>query len=90
MRVVALTILAAGMALATTQAPAQTYGSPAFPVCLQVYGRANYVDCSYASIEQCRLSASARAAQCIANPYFAAAQMPEPRVSYHHRYHHRY
>lgn len=88
MRIFALMTFAAGMSLAATQATAQTYGSSAFPVCLQVYGRINYIDCTYSSIEQCRPSAAARAAQCITNPYYAAARVPARRV-YHHR-HHRY
>jgi hypothetical protein len=54
-------------------AEAQTY-DPAFPICLQTFGIAgNSIDCSYASMGQCRLSASGGAAQCITNPFFAGA-----------------
>jgi Protein of unknown function (DUF3551) len=56
--------------LAASPARAQTY-DPNYPVCIQTYGRdGNYIDCRYASMAQCRLSASGRAAQCLTNPYF--------------------
>lgn len=52
-------------------ARAQTY-DPAYPVCLQTYGiGGGFIACGYASMDQCRLSASGRAAQCIVNPYYA-------------------
>jgi hypothetical protein len=58
---------------AISGARAQTYGS-AFPVCIQTYGiSGNGIDCSYTSMDACRASASGRAAQCIANPYFVVA-----------------
>jgi uncharacterized protein DUF3551 len=61
-------------ALAAVPARAQTY-DPAYPVCLQVYGLdGDYVACGYTSMDQCRLTAAGRAAQCIANPFFAGAQ----------------
>jgi hypothetical protein len=54
-------------------ARAQTY-DPSFPVCIQTYGiDGNYIDCSFTSMGQCQASASGRAAQCISNPYYAAA-----------------
>ena len=49
---------------------------PAYPVCLHVWGPANYYECSYTSLPQCNESASGRAAQCVINPYFASAQAP--------------
>jgi hypothetical protein len=59
------------MTLAAASAQAQTY-DPNYPICLQTFGRnGNYIACGYTSMEQCQLSASARAAQCITNPYFA-------------------
>jgi hypothetical protein len=61
------------MILAAAPAEAQTYGGN-HPVCLQTYGiDGGEIDCSYASMDQCRASASGRAAQCITNPYFSAA-----------------
>lgn len=72
MRIPALVILAAAAALAAPSARAQTY-DPAYPVCLQIYTRWNdsYNECAYTSLEQCRWSASGRAAMCVVNPYYA-------------------
>jgi hypothetical protein len=72
MRIPALVILAAAAALAAPPARAQTY-DPAYPVCLQIYTRWNdsYNECAYTSLEQCRWSASGRAAMCVVNPYYA-------------------
>jgi hypothetical protein len=76
MRILALAILATG-AVSIGSAAAQTY-DPAWPVCLHVYTRgANYYECRYTSLPQCKVSASGRAAQCVVNPYFAGAQRPE-------------
>ncbi|HEY7844455.1 MAG TPA: DUF3551 domain-containing protein [Bradyrhizobium sp.] len=61
------------MILAAAPAEAQTY-DPGYPICIQTFGRAgNTIICSYISMDQCRSSASGRAAQCITNPYFAGA-----------------
>jgi len=73
MRILACTIPVIGMMLAAAPARAQTY-DPSYPVCLQTYGiDGSYIDCSYTSLAQCSASASGRAAQCLTNPYFAAA-----------------
>jgi hypothetical protein len=83
MRVPALTALALGV-FAATSAQAQIY-DPAYPVCLQVFGRFSHFECGYTSIEQCRPSAVARAAQCVVNPYYAGSEVA-PRVRHrHHR-----
>jgi hypothetical protein len=72
MRLLAWTILSIA-AICGAPAQAQTY-DPAYPVCLQTYGiDGNYIACGFTSMDQCRASASGRAAQCIGNPYFAAA-----------------
>jgi hypothetical protein len=74
MRLLAWTILSIA-AISGAPARAQTYGST-FPVCIQTYGiTGNAIDCSYTSMDQCRASASGRAAQCIVNPYYAAAPL---------------
>src|SRR6476661_7552858 len=72
MRILALTILAVGMASAAPSARAQTY-DPNYPVCLQIYQswKDYYFECAYTSLAQCNMSASGRAAQCIINPYYA-------------------
>jgi hypothetical protein len=70
MRGLALTALAIAL-LSAAPTRAQTY-DPGFPVCIQTYGiSGNYIGCSFTSIDQCRASASGRAAQCIVNPYYA-------------------
>jgi hypothetical protein len=71
MRTLAGPVLALAVTLAAASAQAQTY-DPAYPICLQTFGRfGNSISCGYTSMAQCRSSASARAAQCITNPYFA-------------------
>ena len=74
----ALSALTLGAVSLAAPAQAGTYGG-GHPVCLQVYGPLNYIECDYTSIAQCNLSASGRSAQCIANPYFANAQLQPVR-----------
>ncbi len=52
-------------------AHAQTY-DPAFPVCMQIYGPVGYMDCRYATLQQCKVLAVGRSAMCLVNPYFQA------------------
>jgi hypothetical protein len=56
--------------LAATTASAQTY-DPRYPVCMTVteWGGSR-IECAFASIPQCKESASGRAAQCDVNPYY--------------------
>src|SRR5258706_4470838 len=75
MRNLALAILAVVTVSMAGPAAAQTY-APGYPVCLHVWGPANYYECRYTSLAQCNASASGRAAQCMINPYFASAQVP--------------
>ena len=86
MRVIYWTTMAAGLVMSAWPAQAQTY-DPNFPICLQTYGRdGGYIACRYTSMGQCKLTASARAAQCIVNPYFAGAPGSahrKKRRSYH-------
>jgi uncharacterized protein DUF3551 len=84
MRVLALAMLAIITASANAPAQAQTY-DPSYPVCLHVYGRANYYDCRYTSLPQCAASASGRPAQCVINPFFANASQPSGRHTRRHR-----
>jgi len=73
------------MILAAAPAAAQTY-APNFPVCLQTFGIAgNTIDCSYVSMDQCRLTAWGGAAQCITNPYFSSAPRPTLGNNRHRR-----
>jgi Protein of unknown function (DUF3551) len=75
--VLAVSLFATGMFLIASPARAQTY-DPNYPVCLQVFGLINYYDCRYTSMPQCAVSARARAAQCIINPYYAGAHTNAP------------
>lgn len=71
LEVCALTVaVVLGLALTTLPARAQMY-DPAYPVCLQSYGIQSGISCRYASMGQCKVAASGRPAQCIANPYYA-------------------
>jgi hypothetical protein len=79
MRTIASLILATTITLSAAPTQAQTY-DPNYPICLQTFGRAgNAIGCGYTSMDQCRLSASGRAAQCITNPYFAGANTGRAR-----------
>lgn len=73
MRPARLALIAAGLVM-VSGLPAQADSSA--PVCLHVYGPITYDDCRYASIEQCRPSASGIAAQCMVNPWYRAAAEP--------------
>lgn len=85
MRIVALAILVIATVSVAAPARAQAW-DPNYPVCMRVYGRINYNDCSYTSLAQCAASASGRAAQCEPNPYFAnALQDPSGRRHRRHR-----
>jgi hypothetical protein len=79
MRIQALAILTIATVLTATPAQAQTY-DPNYPVCLQIYVSWNdfYFECGYTSLEQCRWSASGRAAQCVINPYYAGRKKASP------------
>jgi hypothetical protein len=83
MRILALSALALGTVL-SSPAGAQTF-APGFPVCLHVYGRVSYYECSFTSLPQCNASASGRAAQCIINPYWASANTVGPALRYRRR-----
>jgi hypothetical protein len=77
MRALPWTIIAMGMICSALPVSAQTY-NPNYPVCMQVAAReGSYVECSYVSMEQCRATASGRAAYCLSNPYFP--MQPRPR-----------
>jgi hypothetical protein len=78
MRVLMLSILL--LTMISVPVRAQTY-DPRYPVCMKVYDGSfagEWIDCSYASLPQCRASASGRAAMCETNPYFAHAQRRRP------------
>lgn len=84
MAVLALAILALATGFAARTAFAQTY-APGYPVCLHVYGRVAYIECRYTSIEQCKATASGRAADCEINPYAANGGVFAPPLRHHRR-----
>lgn len=88
MRMTALAMVAIGAGMMLMPAQAQTY-DPSYPVCLHVYGKVSYFECSYTSLSQCNMSASGRSAQCDINPYFAhASEAPgSPRHKRHRHVH---
>jgi hypothetical protein len=57
--------------LGAVPATAQRY-DPRFPVCLQRWQARGVItfDCSYHSIDQCRVTASGLSAMCLENPYW--------------------
>ena len=67
----AIVIMAAIWAAAPAQA--QNY-DPDHPICLHVFTRGGYYRCIYDSMEQCKMSASGRAAMCESNPYYVGAR----------------
>ncbi|MGY3606254.1 MULTISPECIES: DUF3551 domain-containing protein [unclassified Bradyrhizobium] len=73
MRPVARAILVGVAILAALPGQAQTY-DPRYPICMQVFSiDGPAIGCGYTSMAQCKASASGRAAECFANPYFAGA-----------------
>ena len=80
MRSAGLTLVAIVSLAASSPARAQTY-DPNYPVCMQIYGPVGYLDCRYASLEQCKYLAVGRSATCVVNPYFAQKKLAPPRRS---------
>jgi hypothetical protein len=78
MRMFRWMVLAVATILPAAPAIAQKY-DPNYPVCIYV-GKpdGNYINCSYTSWEQCRASASGRAAMCLDNPYWSHAHQVAP------------
>lgn len=76
MRMIQVTLAAAGLASAATATPAAAYD---YPYCLQ--GRQTGIpgECSYSSYEQCAAAASGRSAFCNINPRFAFREQGGPR-----------
>ncbi|MET4384836.1 hypothetical protein ABIB73_000571 [Bradyrhizobium sp. F1.4.3] len=80
MRSACLTLVAISTLVVGVSARAQTY-DPSYPVCMQIYGPVGYLDCRYASLEQCRYLAVGRSATCVVNPYFAQKKPAAARRS---------
>jgi len=81
MRMPCWTILAVATIQAVTPAAAQRY-DPRYPVCFEGKQQGSMtIDCSFTSLDQCRMTASGRNATCYANPYWAQAKAPPGRRS---------
>jgi hypothetical protein len=72
-------ILAGAAILSAVPATAQRY-DPRYPVCLQTWewGGSTYINCSFASLDQCRMTASGLSGMCYANPYWAQGRQAPP------------
>jgi hypothetical protein len=83
---VLLIALAAATILAAAPTAAQRY-DPRYPVCLQRWGESGFtaIDCSYTSLDQCRMTASGRPAMCYVNPYWTQAHQAWPGRVYRRR-----
>lgn len=95
MRLPLLILTALATLFVAADASAQTY-DPKYPVCMHVYtgggggfggGGGSYFDCSFTSLEQCRATASGRAASCDVNPYYAFDEPPPPPRRRHKKVH---
>jgi len=67
--------LAAGAVFTAAPASAQTY-DPSYPVCMKVSGDPTYFECHFTSMQQCKDGIRGMSAECVANPYYAAAREP--------------
>lgn len=72
---------------ASTTAHAQAWDSR-YPVCRIVYGpTAQYNDCRFSTLEQCRALTVGLPVQCVENPYFAGADTDGGKHRRHRRVH---
>ncbi len=56
-----------------------------YPYCLEQYGPAQYRECAYSTMEQCKMAASGRAASCFRDPFFPVYEEPRyDRRRYRH------
>jgi Protein of unknown function (DUF3551) len=75
MRGAMLIMLAVGMVATAAPASAQTY-DPKYAFCKKTNSDASSVDCYYNSMEECREAVRGMSADCVVNPFYAAAQQP--------------
>jgi Protein of unknown function (DUF3551) len=80
MQRVSQTLMALGVVMAATGAPAVAGGMPYCIKGCDFGGGAG--DCSFSSLAQCQATASGRDATCAANPYLnARAEISKPEIS---------
>ena len=71
-KAIVILLAACGLSALVTN-PAAAFGTR-YPFCLQSDEWPGLSNCTFTSYEQCQASASARAASCMANPYFVGEQ----------------
>ena len=72
------------MVSAAAPARGPTY-DPNIPICMHVVQfETSYEDCTFYTLDQCRASASGRAAMCSINPFYRG--ISEPPVRHERRY----
>ena len=74
MRAALFTLLTIAGASVISASPASAGRS--YPYCLQQFGPVTYVECAYSTLEQCKMSASGRAAECYRDPYYPVYEEP--------------
>ncbi len=79
-KAIVILLAACGLSALITN-PAMAFGTR-YPFCLQSDEWPGLSNCTFTSYEQCQASASARAASCMANPYFAGERERSPAAAY--------
>jgi hypothetical protein len=79
-KAIVILLAACGLSAFVTN-PAAAFGTR-YPFCLQSDEWPGLSNCTFTSYEQCQASASARAATCLANPYFAGGRESPPTSAY--------
>jgi predicted transglutaminase-like cysteine proteinase len=83
MRTAILALMSIAGAAALSASPASAERS--YPYCLQTFGPTAHVECAYYTMEQCKASASGRAAECFRDPFFPIYEEPRPQRRRHYR-----
>jgi hypothetical protein len=83
MRTAILALMSIAGAAVFGASPASAQSS--YPYCLQTFGPTSYVECAYYTMEQCKASASGRAAECYRDPFYPAYDEPRPQRRRYYR-----
>jgi hypothetical protein len=78
-------LLAALSMIAIPIAGSSSAAARNYPYCLEQYGPVQYRECAYSTLEQCKMSASGRAASCYRDPFYPVYEEPRrERRRYRH------
>lgn len=77
----ALLTIAGVSALGASPASAER----SYPYCMRTFGPTGHVECDYSSLQQCKASASGRAAECYRDPFYPAYDEPRQRHRHYYR-----